>query len=102
GEAAVDNRRHHRLDRVEARPRDVVELVRDHVPRHRHGGDPVLACLRGRRGRRGECRDAPDRHERQREPPPHVTLTVACMNGWTRQYTWYVPAAAKFTAFEGG
>jgi hypothetical protein len=39
-------------------------------------------------GAAAECRDARDHHGRERDPPRHVTVTVACMNGWIMQNTW--------------
>ena len=48
-ELAIDDRLEHGLVRREALALDRVPLVGHDVPRHRHGGDPVLADVSGRR-----------------------------------------------------
>ena len=116
----VDDGAEHRLRRRERLALDRVPLVRDDVPRHRHGRDPVLADDRAARAAPPAATDviaparatttAPARAASasargpprapvtpERASPDHgVTTTVPPMSGpWIQQKYLYVPGCRE-------
>src|SRR5262249_12393325 len=87
---------------------DRVSLVRHDVPRHRHGGDPILAHLRlcpagggeedGHEGREHECSRPSQRSRRH-----GVTTTIPPMSGpWIQQNYLDVACFVNVTCHDWG